>query len=72
MRQVYLMTMGTNSINPRYHGIVNLDENDWIDGEEPIEDWGMWYYDTMDFPHDRDWMFNRFLSFMDDEPVKWY
>lgn len=65
--------MGLNSINPHYHGLVKIDDKNWIDGETPVEDYGCFYYSEEDFPSDRDWMFEKFLSFMDDEEdFKWY
>lgn len=71
----HLMTMGLNSIEPSYHGLVHIDDNNWVQGEDygeggtPIEDYGCWYYMPEDqpFPTNREWMFNKFLSLMEDE-----
>lgn len=72
----HLMTMGLNSIDPCYHGLVEIDDNNFIQGEghsehggTPVEDYGCFYYMPEDepFPTDRDWMFNKFLSLMGDE-----
>ncbi len=68
----HLMTMGLNSVEPCYHGLVEIDDNNFIQGEDydgiPVEDYGCFYYTPEDepFPTDSKWMFDKFLSFMDD------
>jgi len=75
MAKFHLMTMGLNSIEPCYHGLVEITDDglvlDECEGEKlstPIEDFGCWYYkpESEPFPTDRKWMFNKFLSLMDD------
>jgi len=74
---VHLMTMGLNSIEPCYHGLVELDDKGYVHGDDadhewggctPVEDYGCFYYtpESEPFPTDRKWMFEKFLSFMDD------
>jgi carbamoylphosphate synthase small subunit len=66
------MTMGMNSIEPCYRGLVEIDDNNYVQHDDgdytPVEDYGCFYYmpENEPFPIDRDWMFNKFLSLMDD------
>ena len=67
------MTMGHNSIEPVYHGLVEIDDNNYVqddpeNGGTPVEDYGCFYYTPEDkpFPTDRDWMFNKFIALMDE------
>ena len=65
MKNVYLMTMPHNSVDPFYHGKVTIDNNNFLQDGTPVEDFGCFYYSEKEFPSDRDWMFNKFLSLMD-------
>ena len=74
MAKYHLMTMGMNSIKPSYHGLVEIDDNNYVqddneNGGTPIEDYGCFYYmpENEPFPTDRKWMFNKFLELMGDE-----
>ncbi len=65
MKNVYLMTMDHNSIDPIYHGLVKIDDNNFLKDGTPVEDFGCFYYSKENFPNDRGWMFNKFLSLME-------
>ena len=69
----HLMTMPHNSVTPHYHGVVKIDDNNYVQTEEyadvggiPVEDFGCFYYSSEPFDTDRNAMFNKFLSLMDD------
>lgn len=70
--QVYLMTMAINSVDPFYHGLVEITDGGLIVSEgynsTPIEDFGCWFYSEKsdDVPTDRDSMVSLFLEFMAD------
>ena len=45
----HLMTMPINSITPRYHGLITIDDNNYVqdddeNGGTPVEDYGCFYY----------------------------
>jgi len=63
--QYYLMTMPLNGVEPYYHGLVDIDSNNFLADGTPVEDFGCFYYSINQFPVDRDSMFNKFLSLMD-------
>ena len=71
--KVHLMTMPLNDIHVKYHGIVEIDDAGYVyhnDDDEgtPIEDYGCFYFTPEDdpFPTDEEWMFQKFLSLIDD------
>ena len=76
MKEVYLMTMDLNGINPTNHGRVTIDSSNYLHdkviagGENyydgtPVEDYGFFYYSEKPFPTNEEWMFNKFLSLME-------
>ena len=69
----HLMTMPHNSVTPHYHGIVVIDDNNYLQTSEytdiggiPIEDFGCFYYSETPFDTSEKAMFDKFLSLMDD------
>lgn len=73
MTKYHLMTMGHNSVTPHYHGLVEIDDNNYVqddpeNGGTPVEDYGCFYYtpENEPFPTDHKWMFEKFLSLMED------
>lgn len=72
MSKHHLMTMGHNSVTPHYHGVVEIDDNNYVQHDDgdytPVEDFGCFYYTPEDepFPTDNEAMFNKFLSLMGD------
>ena len=61
----HLMTMGLNSVDPHYHGLVEIDKDNYLSDGTPVEDFGCFYYSLEKFPIDQESMFNKFLSLMD-------
>ena len=66
MTQFHLMTCRHNSSVPINHGLVGIDERNFIDGETPVEDFGMFWYRDEPFPESRSEMMQLFISIMSD------
>ena len=49
------------------HGLVNIDDQDRINGETPVEDFGMFYYRDEPFPKELDRVSVIFFQLMQDE-----
>lgn len=63
----HLITWGLVGSNPpSNHGRVWIDDNGYVDGETPVEDFGMFYYRDEPFPESRDKLVAIFLKLMDD------
>lgn len=48
----YLYSCPHNWYDPKSHGLVEIDDNGYVNGETPIEDYGMYFYGDEEFPGD--------------------
>ena len=61
----YLLTMGHNSIHPINHGLVDIDDKNYISGETPVEDFGMFIYQDEPFSDNDKDNINVFMELLE-------
>lgn len=62
VKKIYLYTLRLyGTAEPISHGQVTINDEGWIDGEIPIEDYGMWFYGEEPFEGD---VFQAFLDLL--------
>ena len=62
----YLLTCPHDHGDCINHGLVNIDENNYVDGT-PIEDFGMFIYRDEPFPEDQAGMWEIFAGLFEDQ-----
>lgn len=60
----YLYSCPHNWHNPKSHGLVEIDDNGYVNGETPIEDYGMYFYGDKEFLGD---VGQAFIDLMGDQ-----
>ena len=50
MTKQYLLTVSLNATHPMDHGRISIDDKGFIEGETPIEDYGMFALSIAPFP----------------------
>jgi hypothetical protein len=64
----YLITMGHyGSAKVINHGLVEIDDDLYVNGETPVEDFGCFYYRNEPFPENEDECFNIFMELMEKD-----
>ena len=66
MKNFYLITLAHNSSTPINHGLVAIDDRGFIDGETPVEDFGMFYMREEPFPENERDIVNIFIDLMEN------
>lgn len=67
MKKVYLITWSHYSGSAINHGLVSINNQGLVNGETPVEDFGMFFYREEPFPEDEKAIAQIFLDLMDEE-----
>lgn len=63
----HLITLSYNTHKAFNHGLVDIDESGLVNGETPIEDFGMFFYRDEPFPADEGEICGIFIELMEDD-----
>lgn len=67
MKKHLITWENSGSRAPINHGLVEIDDRGWVDGETPIEDFGMFFYRDEPFPEDKNEIFQIFFNLMEEQ-----
>ena len=67
MKNYHLITMPHNHGRARNHGLVQIGDDGYVNGEIPVEDFGMYFFREEPFPTDPHEIAKIFFQLMEDE-----
>jgi len=60
----YLLTMDHNKTTPINHGLVDISNDGLVNGETPVEDFGMYIISDQPFPDCKQSQFDMFIKLL--------